>query len=171
MKLTTGKVVVLIFVALGAITFVGVLALELFGPAKQNAFGNAVDSATVAASPFTKFRTMDLKIGSNCKPVLVASNDAQQNQGLRGVTALAPYEGMLFAFPNDQQVRFTMADTRIPLDITFYDANGKPISTEHMEPCPGTDLTCPTYGPNKAFRYALETEKDRMPTGALGTCS
>ena len=171
MKLTTGKLVVAFFVVLGVITVLGVLAIQIWGPTKQNALGSAVDNATVAASPFTKFRTMQLKIGKTCKPVLVASTEAQQNQGLRGVRSLAPYQGMLFAFPDDQRARFTMADTVIPLEITFYDAKGQPISTEHMVPCPGTDLTCPTYGPNQAYRYALETEQDKMPPGALSTCS
>ena len=67
--------------------------------------------------------------------------------------------------------RFTMADTKMPIDITFYDGNGKPLGTQQMVPCPGTDLTCPTYGPDRAYRYALETEQGKMLAGSLSTCA
>lgn len=170
-KSVTGKIVVLIFVALGLLTVAGVLLTMAYGPKKPSSLAIAIDNATVASSPFTKFRAMDLRIGKDCKPVLVASSEAQRTQGLREVMSLKPYKGMLFAFDADTSARFTMADTKMPIDITFYDGDGKPVGTERMVPCAGTDATCPLYGPDKAYRYALETEQGQMFSGAISTCS
>ncbi len=171
MKLTAGKVVVLIFVALGLITVVGSLIIEANRPPTQPRLASAINDATVASSPFTRFREMQLRVGKECKRVLVASTETQRVQGLRGVEALAPYDGMLFAFENDIAARFTMANTAMDIDITFYDAAGSALSTEKMTPCPGTDASCPTYGPTKPYRFALETEAGEMPSGNISPCS
>ena len=171
MKPTQGKVVVLVFVAIGAVTFVGVLASMLWGPKPAPKLAVAIDNAEVASSPYTRFRAMDISVGKTCKRVLVASSETQRNQGLRNVTDLDPYAGMLFAFETDTAAQFTMANTKIPLDITFYDAQGKALTTRQMVPCPGTDASCPTYGPDQYYRYALETEQGQMPAGALSPCS
>lgn len=171
MKSVTGKAVVLTFIAIGALTVLGVLATIAFGPEKPPALALAIDEATVASSPFTRFRAMPLKIGKGCKNVLVASNDVQRVQGLRGVTSTAPYAGMLFAFDGDTSGSFTMANTKMPIDITFYDGDGKPVGSAQMVPCPDTDATCPTYGPGRPYRYALETEQGQMPAGSLSPCS
>ena len=171
MKLTTGKVVVLVFVALGVLTTIGVFVIRSLAPAPPPALAVKIDEATVASSPFTKFRAMKLDIGGKCQPVLVASTEAQRVQGLRGVRDLGGYEGMLFAFEEDVEAGFVMANTLIPLDITFYDRNGKPVGSEQMEPCPGTDATCPQYGPGRAYRYALEVQGGQGPSGAISPCS
>jgi uncharacterized membrane protein (UPF0127 family) len=99
--------------------------------------------------------------------VLVASTDAQRVQGLRQVSSLAPFDGMLFVFEKSVSTSFTMADTLIPLSIGFYDEEGKPVGQLQMYPCTGSDGTCPTYQVGSPFRYALETELDRLPTGNL----
>lgn len=170
-KSVTGRVIVGVFVGLAVLTVTGVLAIRLFGPDGRGPIPIAVDNAVVASSPFTRFREMRLKLNGKCERVLVASNETQRNQGLRNVTALDPYAGMLFAFEEDTSARFTMADTDLALDIGFYDRNGKPVGNDRMVPCPGTDLTCPTYGPNAAYRFALETPSGELPTGELVTCS
>jgi uncharacterized membrane protein (UPF0127 family) len=78
---------------------------------------------------------------------------------------------MLFAFEQDVDAEFVMANTLIPLDITFYDRNGNPVGNAQMVPCPGTDVDCPRYGPGRPFRYALETAAGQMPAEAIGPCS
>jgi uncharacterized membrane protein (UPF0127 family) len=170
-KLTTGKVVVLVFVALGVLTTIGVFVIRSLAPAPPPALAVKIDEATVASSPFTKFRAMKLDVGGECKPVLVASTGAQRTQGLRGVTGLGPYAGMLFAFEEDIDAGFIMANTLIPLDITFYDRNGQPVGDASMTPCPGTDATCPQYGPGRTYRYALEVPGGQGPSGAISPCS
>lgn len=171
MKVSTGKIVVVSFVAIGVLTFVGVLGTMLWAPNPAPKLAVAIDNAEVASSPFTRFRSMGLKVGTSCETVLVASSEAQRTQGLRDVTTLSPYAGMIFAFETNTTTRFTMANTVIPLEITFYDERGKPVGTERMEPCPGTDATCPTYGPSKEYRYALETENGKMLAGSISPCT
>jgi uncharacterized membrane protein (UPF0127 family) len=99
--------------------------------------------------------------------VVVASTPEQRNRGLREVTTLAPFDGMLFVFDKDGQVRFTMANTLMPLTIGFYDSTGQVVGQLDMYPCEGTDSSCPTYDLGAPFRYALEAELGHLPTGPI----
>ena len=53
--------------------------------------------------------------------VVVADDDAERRQGLRGRSDLGPYDGMLFVFPGSDRVSFTMSTVPVALDIGFYD--------------------------------------------------
>ena len=161
----------MVFVVLGLLTAAGVFFVRSVAPAPAPSLAVKIDEATVASSPFTRFRTMELKVGETCKPVLVASTEAQRVQGLRGVTSFAPYEGMLFAYEADTTTPFVMADTLIALTVTFYDRAGEPVGTAEMVPCPATDAECPKYGPGRPFRYALETSGGQGPSGPISPCS
>ena len=118
-----------------------------------------------ASAPFAGFGEAHVALGGRCLRVLVATTLAQREQGLRGVKALRPYDGMLFVFPGDTDSRFTMAQTPQPLDITFFAATGVPVDESRMTPCPlGTDTSCPVYASRQRYRYALE-----RPAGAAGS--
>ncbi len=54
----------------------------------------------------------------------LALDEASRERGLGGVTALAPDEGMLFAFPTAEERTFWMRDCVIDLDIAFLDGKG-----------------------------------------------
>lgn len=130
-----------------------------------------------AGAPFAEFDAAHVGVGSECLHVLVALSETQRVQGLRDVQTLAPYDGMLFVNPSDTRARYTMANTPMPLDITFFAANGEPVDRTRMAPCPGgTDATCPEYASKTRYRYALERPagSGRGSTGgsgALGACS
>jgi uncharacterized membrane protein (UPF0127 family) len=130
-------------------------------------------STSPAAAPFDAFEEARVAVGGKCLRVLVASTPEQRTQGLRGVTSLGPFEGMLFVNESDTGARYTMAGTPMPLAITFFDASGRPVDTTRMTPCPsGTDSTCPEYASRKRYRYALERPATAAPvTGALGSCA
>jgi len=98
---------------------------------------------------------------------LLAATASQQSQGLMGRTDLAGYDGMLFRFDSDTQGQFYMKNTLIPLSIAFFDADGRFVSTNDMPPC-GDQPVCPTYGPDKPYRYALEVEEGALPSLAIG---
>ena len=68
--------------------------------------------------------------------MLVADTDTERHQGLREVSDLGVYDGMLFVFPEDVGSRFTMANTLMPLDIDWYTVDGTHVSSEEMTPCP-----------------------------------
>ena len=87
-------------------------------------------------------------------------------------TALTPRPDVRSVAPIGPSARFTMANTPLPLDIGFYDAAGALINRLRMEPCPqGTDATCPTYAPERPFRYALEVPAGAGTAGAIGSCA
>src|SRR5262249_13534962 len=112
-------------------------------------------------------------LGDRCLRVLVALTQGQRVQGLRDVTNLSPYDGMLFVFPRDNITQFTMAETPMPLDITFFEADGEPVNFQPMKPCPdGSDATCPPYSSDHEYRLALETPSgSQHPGGSLGPCT
>jgi uncharacterized membrane protein (UPF0127 family) len=128
-------------------------------------------STTRAAAPFQEFDEARVAVGGTCLRVLVASTLAQRVDGLRDVRALGPYDGMLFAFPSDTDAGFTMAQTPLPLDIAWFDGQGRPLDRTTMTPCPqGTDATCPEYRSREKYRYALERRAGAPGSGALGAC-
>jgi uncharacterized membrane protein (UPF0127 family) len=125
-----------------------------------------------APAPFTDFRAARVAVDGKCLNVLVATTDAQRSQGLRDVTKLAPYDGMIFVYAHDTDTHFTMANTKIPLDITWYASNGSPVDHTTMEPCPnGTDATCPEYASKHKYRYALERPAGAAGSGSIGACA
>lgn len=59
----------------------------------------------------------------------------ERAQGLMGRDKLGPYEGMVFIFPKEALRRFWMKDTKLPLDILFFDKDLTLISVfEGAEP-------------------------------------
>jgi uncharacterized membrane protein (UPF0127 family) len=140
------------------------------GGASKGAF--ELPPTNVAAAPFAMFRATRISVGDRCLRVLVADTESRRNQGLRAVTALGHYDGMLFVNDRDTDARYTMAQTLAPLDIVFFDRNGAPVSNTSMRPCPhGTDATCPTYASSRKYRFALERPAGSSGGGALGGCA
>ena len=140
----------------------------------ENGTGHLRFAATTpAAAPFDGFSEARVAVGDNCLRVLVASTPAQRTQGLRGVTRLGPYAGMLFVNARDTNARYTMAGTPMPLAITFFDASGTPVDHTQMTPCPrGPDATCPESSSRRSYRYTLERPANASPlAGNLGMCA
>jgi uncharacterized protein len=77
--------------------------------------------------------------------------------GLMHREELAPGEGMVFLFDEDETSGFWMKNTLIPLSIAFYDANGVIVRILDMEPC--TEEPCPVYEPGAPYRGALEVNR------------
>jgi len=132
----------------------------------------ALADARPAQKPFAGLTEAQLALADKCLLVAIADQDAERVEGLRDALDLGPYDGMIFVYDQDTSARFTMANTPLPLDIGFYDAAGALINRLRMEPCPqGTDATCPTYAPDRPFRYALEVPAGAGTAGAIGSCA
>jgi uncharacterized membrane protein (UPF0127 family) len=71
--------------------------------------------------------------------------------GLSDATCLPKDSGMLFAFPEDTNITFTMRDTEIPLSIAFILETGEIVHMLEMEP-----HSMETYASPVPFRYAIE---------------
>lgn len=161
-----------VVVALAAL--VGMIAIVVRLRADESTTGRlSFAASTPAAAPFAEFSEARVAFGARCLRVLVASSTAQRVQGLRDVRSIAPYDGMLFVFPSDTAARFTMANTPLPLDATFFSARGTPVDDVEMKPCPeGSDSTCPAYASKARYRYALERPAGSgASSGALGACA
>ncbi len=104
---------------------------------------------------------------SGVRCALLAASAEQQSLGLMGRTDLSGYDGMLFRFTDDTQGAFYMKNTLVPLSIAWFDADGEFVDTADMPPC-GDQPVCPTYGPDRPYRYALEVLQGDLPELGIG---
>ena len=76
----------------------------------------------------------------------VASEPAEREQGLMNRAAVPDGTGMLFVFPESEYRSFWMKDTRVPLDIAFFDDGYRIAGIKQMEPMDEslTDSDAPT---------------------------
>lgn len=165
---------------LAAVVVVFGVAVGLFARSGDDD-GNAEPSTTSAAgeveveaegdgrTPLGDFGEVAVTItdadGEVCEVcLLTATDDAQRQQGLMGVTDedLGGYDGMLFEYPDEITGAFWMRDTPMPLSIAYFDGDREVVSTVDMEPCLDQGTSCPTYPADGPFRYALE-----VPQGGL----
>jgi uncharacterized membrane protein (UPF0127 family) len=85
----------------------------------------------------------------------IAETEAEHEHGLMERTHMAADHGMLFVFQDDQPRAFWMKNTRIPLDMLFFDADKHLVSVKHDAP-PCTTDPCPVYSSGAPARYVLE---------------
>jgi uncharacterized membrane protein (UPF0127 family) len=64
--------------------------------------------------------------------IAIADDEEERNQGLMDVTSMPQSSGMLFIFPDAQPRSFWMANTPLPLDIIFVDADQTIINIHHQ---------------------------------------
>jgi len=85
----------------------------------------------------------------------IAEDDASRTHGLMDRTEMAADHGMLFVFQNDAPRAFWMKNTKISLDMMFFDENLKLVSVQHRVP-PCVADPCPAYSSGAPARYVLE---------------
>lgn len=87
--------------------------------------------------------------------VEIAEDDASRARGLMERTELPADRGMLFVFQDDAPRAFWMKNTKIPLDILYFDAGRRLLSVQHdVPPCRADP--CPLYPSGAPARYVLE---------------
>ena len=126
-----------------------------------------VTNVELARAPFAGLTAGTIEVGGEKLRVVVADDEGERVQGLRQKSDASPYDGMLFVFPSDGLVPFTMATVPDALEIVFFDASGRVVDRLRMTPCAGTDASCPGYTPRGPFRYALETGDGVVYHGSL----
>jgi hypothetical protein len=76
-------------------------------------------------------------------------------------------EGMLFIFPNEAPRSFWMKNTRIPLDIMYFDKNLKMVSLSADTP-PCRVARCPSYPSTGPAMYVLELNAGKAQELGVG---
>jgi uncharacterized protein len=93
--------------------------------------------------------------GENCFMVEVARTNKQRAQGLMFRDYLDESGGMLFVFPKDDTYGFWMKNTKIPLDIIWFNFDKEVVFIKNSaQPCE-TNICSPIF-PDKPARYVLE---------------
>lgn len=100
----------------------------------------------------------------------VVRSAAARAQGLGGRDSLAPDEGMLFVFAEEQALSFWMRGMRFPLDFLWIASDGTIVDlTEGVPPPePGTeDSELQRYQPSVPARYVLEVNAGVLRQGGV----
>lgn len=93
----------------------------------------------------------------------VAATQADRMQGLMLRPAMAPQQGMLFVFDEDNTHCMWMKNTLIPLSVAFLDREGRILNIEDMTP-----QTEDSHCARRPARYALEMNRGWFAQRGLG---
>ncbi len=97
-----------------------------------------------------------VELGSARYLVEVADDNAARAQGLMFRDVLAEGHGMLFIHEREEPQAYWMKNTRIPLDILYFDNQRRLVSQQRdVPPCSAGDR-CPPYPSGAAARFVLE---------------
>ncbi|MEA5668549.1 DUF192 domain-containing protein [Stenotrophomonas sp. MH1] len=88
--------------------------------------------------------------------VELAQNDETRARGLMFRDQMDTGSGMLFIHDLEEPQAYWMKNTRIPLDILYFDSQRRLVSQQRdVPPCSAGDM-CPPYPSFKPARYVLE---------------
>jgi len=97
-----------------------------------------------------------VELGGQRYAIEVADDDAERARGLMFRDQLAADHGMLFIHDREEPQAYWMKNTRIPLDILYFDDNRRLVSQQRdVPPCSLGD-NCPPYPSDAPARYVLE---------------
>lgn len=96
-----------------------------------------------------------VRLGGEWFSVELATTPEKQQLGLMYREQMGDDQGMLFIFPSENFRSFWMKNTRIALDIFYFDDELKLVSvSENTPPC--RTERCPAYPSTGPARYVLE---------------
>jgi len=96
-----------------------------------------------------------VELGGKTFKVEIAETQEKQALGLMFRDSMPPDEGMFFIFPSEAPRSFWMKNTRIPLDIMYFDKDLKMVSISADTP-PCRVSRCPSYPSAGPAMYVLE---------------
>ncbi|WP_435181915.1 DUF192 domain-containing protein [Halorussus sp. AFM4] len=130
---------------------------------EATAAGNA-DGETTPAPPTTTDvervvnATFVVPDGENVTVRLEVADEPQERRsGLMHRESLANNTGMVFVYPDAQQVSFWMKNTLIPLDMIFVGPDGEVLNVQHASPQPNASTSeLKTYPSDGKAKYVVE---------------
>lgn len=97
-----------------------------------------------------------VELGGQRYEIEIARTDAERERGLMFRDQLPAGHGMLFIHVSQEPQAYWMKNTRIPLDILYFDNGHRLVSQQRdVPPCSLGDA-CPPYPSNAPARYVLE---------------
>ena len=97
-----------------------------------------------------------VEIGGQRYVVEIADDDAERERGLMFRDEMAADRGMLFVHDREEPLSYWMKNTRIALDILYFDDSATLVSQQrNVPPCSLGDR-CPPYPSAAPARFVLE---------------
>lgn len=122
--------------------------------ARLCAFGLAVASLSACASTAGDGAWVELK--GKRYAVEIADDAGERERGLMFRDEMAPDHGMLFIHEAEEDQSYWMKNTKIPLDILYFDQDRKLVSVQQRVPPCSLGDRCPPFPSEGPAQYVLE---------------
>lgn len=97
-----------------------------------------------------------VELGGQRYSVEVADDDAERSRGLMFRDSMPAGHGMLFIHDREEPQAYWMKNTRIPLDILYFDDERRLVAQQRDVPPCSLGNACPSYPSNAPARFVLE---------------
>lgn len=97
-----------------------------------------------------------VELGGQRYTVEIADDAAERARGLMFRDRLAEGSGMLFIHERETPQAYWMKNTRLALDILYFDSDRKLVSQQRNVPPCALGNACPPYPSDEPARYVLE---------------
>jgi uncharacterized membrane protein (UPF0127 family) len=116
----------------------------------------ALLACLLSLSACANARKPSVEIGGQRYTVEIADDDAERARGLMFRDSMESGHGMLFIHEREEPQAYWMKNTRIALDILYFDDDLKLVAQQRDVPPCSAGNACPSYPSNAPARYVLE---------------